>query len=169
MNSKNTLSDIKKALKGFSQPDLIDILIKLAKKNKNTKRQLEYLLFDHADSPEFEKYVKKMIDDHIFLFSDDTYYYKYHYKHVAKFLKQLTELTDLVENLDLKIELWVYLAEQLPDKDKILNSLANHAEPVLKKIYSKINTGIKKIHPDLQFDYHERLEKTYYFIFFPSR
>ncbi|MDP1799982.1 MAG: hypothetical protein Q8L81_01425 [Bacteroidota bacterium] len=151
------LSDIKKELEFLEPKKLLELCIALAKYKKDNKEYLGFLLFEEHDKTQFIKEVKLEIDEHFELLKlqSNLYYAK---KSLRKLLRIITKYTKYVDDKGLSAEMYIYFCAKLKNSGIPYHKsqmLVNLMEQQLKKI----NTLITTLHPDLQNDFLNDLEK----------
>jgi hypothetical protein len=151
------LSDIKKELEFLEPKKLLELCIALAKYKKENKEYLGFLLFEEHDKPQFIKEVKLEIDEHFELLKTQSnlYYVK---KSLRKLLRIITKYTKYVDDKGLSAEMYIYFCTKLNNSGIPYHKsqmLVNLMEQQIKKI----NTLITTLHPDLQNDFLNDLEK----------
>lgn len=151
------LSDIKKELEFLEPKKLLELCIALAKYKKDNKEYLGFLLFEEHDKTQFIKEVKLEIDEHFELLKlqSNLYYVK---KSLRKLLRIITKYTKYVDDKGLSAEMYIYFCAKLKNSGIPYHKsqmLVNLMEQQLKKI----NTLITTLHPDLQNDFLNDLEK----------
>ncbi len=151
------LSDIKKELEFLEPKKLLELCIALAKYKKENKEYLGFLLFEEHDKPQFIKEVKLEIDEHFELLKTQSnlYYVK---KSLRKLLRIITKYTKYVDDKGLSAEMYIYFCTKLKNSGIPYHKsqmLVNLMEQQIKKI----NTLITTLHPDLQNDFLNDLEK----------
>lgn len=151
------LSDIKKELEFLEPKKLLELCIALAKYKKDNKEYLGFLLFEEHDKTQFVKEVKLEIDEHFELLKTQSnlYYVK---KSLRKLLRIITKYTKYVDDKGLSAEMYIYFCSKLKHSGIPYyksQMLVNLMEQQIKKINSLITT----LHPDLQNDYLNDLEK----------
>ncbi|MBL7910645.1 MAG: hypothetical protein JNJ41_06300 [Bacteroidia bacterium] len=151
------LSDIKKELEFLEPKKLLELCIALAKYKKDNKEYLGFLLFEEHNKTQFVKEVKLEIDEHFEVLKTQAnlYYVK---KSLRKLLRIITKYTKYVDDKGLSAEMYIYFCAKLKHSGIPYHKsqmLVNLMEQQLKKI----NTLITTLHPDLQNDYLNDLEK----------
>lgn len=151
------LSDIKKELEFLEPKKLLELCIALAKYKKDNKEYLGFLLFEEHDKIQFIKEVKEEIDAHFELLKSQSnlYYVK---KSLRKLLRIITKYTKYVDDKGLSAEMYIYFCSKLKH-----SGIPYHKSQMLVNLMDqqikKINTLITTLHPDLQNDYLNDLEK----------
>ncbi|MEO6305424.1 MAG: hypothetical protein ABIP51_19840 [Bacteroidia bacterium] len=151
------LSDIKKELEHLQQKELLELCISLAKYKKDNKEYLGFLLFESHDKLQFMKEVKNEIDAHFeeVKLQANLYYVK---KSLRKLLRIITKYTKYVDDKGLSAEMHIYFCLKLKN-----SGIPYHKSQMLVNLMDgqikKINTLMTTLHPDLQNDYLQDLEK----------
>ena len=151
------LSDIKKELEFLEPKKLLELCISLAKYKKENKEYLGFLLFDAHDKNQFMQDVKDEMDEHYDALrtQNNLYYVK---KSLRKLLRIISKYTKYVDDKGLSAEMYIYFCMKLKTSGIPYHKsqmLVNMMEQQLKKI----NTLITTLHPDLQTDFLNDLEK----------
>ena len=151
-----SISDIKKELQIQDTKKVLDLCLKLAKSNKQTKELLSYLLFDAHDEATFLTATKSDIKALFVEFPRNFYFAK---KQLRKILKEVNKYIKYAASPKIEIELLLFFIATC--KEAKLNF---QAHPVITNLMAsqvrKINKAILKLHEDLQYDYTTQLEQT---------
>ncbi|MEO7530629.1 MAG: hypothetical protein ABIS69_04435 [Sediminibacterium sp.] len=151
-----SIQELKQELQATSQTKLLDLCLRLAKFKKENKELLTYLLFEAHDEEAYIAGVKEMIDEGFTeLPKASTYLTK---KSLRKILRIANKYTKYTGAKQVEAALLIYFCQQM--KDRIPNITRS---TVLHNIYlqqiKKINTALKTLHDDLQYDYLRDVEE----------
>lgn len=150
-----TVSKLKVELNHYSQEELIEICLKLAKFKNENKELLTYLLFDSHDEAEYIREIKEEIDLAFLKLNQETLYYvKKSSRKILRFIKKYIRYS---KNKETEAELLLYFCvqlKQLKPAHKRSQQLINLFEGQLKMAKKAIST----LHEDLQYDYNNELE-----------
>lgn len=148
------LSEIKKALPHYTQQELIEFVLRLARLKVENKELLCYLLFEAEDEVKFVQKIKVKISAEFKSINTSSYYLVR--KSVRKQLKEVKKYIRFSKKQSTEIELLLYfLSEMLQLKPSILKDkrLMNIYQRSLKTVDQKISG----VHEDLQYDYLQQL------------
>ena len=154
----SSLSEIKKELSYLSQPQLLEICLRMAKFKKVNKELITYLLFEAHNEEAYIKKVKEIIELRFeeMPFSSLFFTTKYLRK-TLRITKQFIQYSGVKQT---EIELMLFFCSQLkqsfPQWKKYL-AIVNLYERQLEKI----SKDLSKLHEDLQYDYSKELEKLF--------
>ena len=153
--SSISIKDIKNELKYKSDSELIEICLKLAKASKSNKEILDYELNFSNNEAEFVNRSKLEIDS--LLINIDSHFNSNILKILRKTLKRVSFLIKISKREETAVELLIHLAMEIQET-KILKS--NHVSigQFYFKLEEKIDKVIMKLHPDLQYDYQEKID-----------
>jgi hypothetical protein len=145
-----TVHEIKQELSAIKQSDLTTLCLRLAKFKKENKELLTYLLFEAHDEKGFIAGVKKEIDE---LFAEinqsQLYFAKKSLRKIVRIINKYCRYSDSKETeVELHLHFCLTLKESgIPIKQ---NAVINN---LYQSELKKINTVIKTLHEDLQYDY----------------
>ncbi len=152
-----TLAQLKKELTHLSNPDLMNLCLRLAKYKKENKELLAYLLFDCQNERQYIEKVNTEVDA---IFGEMNTYHPYLAKKtIRKALRIATKYIKYSGLPSTEVEVLMHFCRNL-------NScgISIKRYPVLENLYDrqikKIETVIGKMHEDLQFDYKQELEES---------
>ena len=152
-----SISDIKTELKELEPSRLKELCLQLAKYKKDNKEYLAFLLFESHDKNLFVSELKKEISEQFKAIdiSNNLYSVK---KSLRKILRSIVKYCKYIDDKALAVELHIYFCDWLNDSGipyKRSQLLVNMYAQQLKKI----NTLVASLHPDLQADYNNDLER----------
>ncbi len=151
-----SVSEIKKELLHYSKEELLEVLNKLSKYNKENKELLHYLLFE-AD---FEgNYIQKIKEDIEIEFSGlDARSWKTMKKSIQRILRTIKKHIKYSKQKETEIELLLYFCQNMRELNIRLDR-----NPVILNIYKRqliaVNKALLTLHEDLQYDFKESLEE----------
>ena len=145
---------LKEELSTYSNKELMDLCLKLAKFKKENKELLTYLLFDSKDEEGYILTIKKEIDEQFAQINRNRFYViKKGIQKVLRFVKKQMRYTQKKET---EIELLMHFCRNIQDFDPPIGR-----SRVLSNLYdrqiSQIRNRISKLHEDLQYDYQQEL------------
>lgn len=152
-----TISDIKKELNELQTKQLLDVCLRLAKYKKENKEFLAYLLFDAHNKSEFAIQIKNemQVQFNEIDARNNLYFIK---KSLRKILRLVNRYCKYIDDKALSAELHIYFCDQL-----IESGIPFKRSQVLINLYSqeikKINSLVAALHPDLQADFNQDLER----------
>lgn len=149
------LTQLKNELEHYSQKELIEICLKLAKHKIENKELLTYLLLESQDEDEFISGMKEEMDAEFSkLNHQSTYIIK---KSTRKILRNVKKHIRFSKNKQTEASLLIYFCLKLREimsKNMRSQQLINMFELQLKLAKKAIST----LHEDLQYDFNEDLE-----------
>lgn len=150
-----SLARIKKELQELSQKELIELLLGLAKFNRDNKAFLYFKVFERDNPQLFLEQVK----DELELAFMDANVRNYHVakKSAQGIRRKLNKSLKLTKDKTVQVELVLFFCEQM-NKYGFLD----FRYPVLENIYNmqlgKAERIINTLHEDLQYDFQQQLE-----------
>lgn len=151
-----TVHELKAELKHLETDELVALCIRLAKYKKENKELLDYLLFEAHDERTYIQNIQQVITD---AFAEIPKGYNLYYakKTIRKILRTANKYIKYSGQKTTDVEVRIFFLQTLKDsKIKIQDSTA------LTNLYlqqlKKINTIIKGLHEDLQYDYQRQVE-----------
>lgn len=149
------LQEIKKEIQHLPQEQLAELCLRLVRYKKENKELLAYLLFEANDEHAFVEKVKaeagfmmSQLPSHSYLAS----------KSVRKVLRLISKYVKFIASKPAEIDLSLSFCFNYL---QYINRNVNYKplRMILVRQVQKINTSIKKLHEDLQFDYSQEYEK----------
>lgn len=151
-----SISDIKKELKELSKEELIDKCMALAKYKKDNKEFLNYLIYEAHDIDTFVKGIKTEIDEHFNSISQPNLYLVK--KSLRKILRIINRYVKYMGSKEKEAELVIYFLTKLKK-----SGIPYHKNKMIVNLYNaqlkRLNTGIAKLHEDLQFDFKKDIDE----------
>ena len=151
-----TLTEIKKELKTLSEPELLEVCLKLARFKKESKEYLNYLIFESSDVEAYIENVKQYVADEFETINQLNFYYVR--KSIRKILKNLKKFIRFSKLKATEAHLLLHFCEQL---QKIRPSIKRNTT-LLNTYWRQLELAekaIEKLHEDLQFDFKEEVER----------
>ena len=150
-----SVTELKKEFNHLSNEDLIELLNKLIKFNKENKEFVHYLLLE---SDFEENYIQKIKEEITEEFKGlDARSWKTMKKSIQRILRLLKKYIKFSKSPQTEIELLLFFCEKLRFYKTAINR-----NPVIYNIYSRqinsINKALEKLHEDIQFDYKGEIE-----------
>lgn len=151
------IPDLKKELAHLSQKELIEICVLQARRNKESRDYLSFLLFDAHNKQDFTNDVKSVIDENFaeIQVQSNLYYVK---KSLRKVLRIIVRYCGYIKDDALAAELHIYFCLKLKE-----SGIPYHKSQLIVNIMDqqlkRIENLISKLHPDLQNDFSRDLEK----------
>ena len=150
-----TIHELKQELAHYSQMELIELSLRLAKFKKENKELLTYLLYESKNESNYILSIQKEIDFQFDEINTSSYYYIK--KSVRKILRMVKKYIRYSKRKETEIELLIYFCFKLKElKPTITNNLT------LRNIYKRqlflIEKIILTVHEDLQYDYLQDLK-----------
>jgi hypothetical protein len=152
----SSLAQLKKELQTVPQPQLIELCVRMAKFKKDNKELLHYLLFEATDEAQYIGEVKKETAE---LFSEINKSHAYYAKKtIRKILRGVNKHIKYSGQPQTAVELLIDFCYHMRKLGRLVTGstqLSNLYEAQLRKIES----NLKKLHEDIQYDYRKELEK----------
>lgn len=151
-----TVAIIKKELAHYSQPELMELCLRLARFKKDNKELLTYLLFEAGNEQGYIEGVKRQMDEAFADINTSSYYYIK--KSVRKILSSTKKNIRYSQKKETEVELLLYFCRKLRTlKPSFTRST------VLRNTYQTqlrmIRKAMSKLHEDLQYDYGLELDR----------
>jgi len=145
-----TIQELKQELLAVNQPKLLDLCLRLAKFKKENKELLTFLLFEAHDEEGYINSVKQLIDEGFTGVPKPTLYLTK--KSLRKILRITNRYIKYAGSKQVETELLIYFCQKMKS-----SGIPYQKTTVLKNLYEqqikKINTAVKQLHEDLQYDY----------------
>ena len=150
-----TVIQLKKELQHQSQPELIELCLRLSKFKKENKELLTYLLYEAHNETGYIESVKNEIEEQFELINTSSYFYIR--KSVRKILRMVKKYIRYSKQKETEVELLLHFCRVLKNMKPSINR-----NTTLLNIYERQIIMIQKViltlHEDLQFDYNQELE-----------
>lgn len=151
-----TIHEIKQELSALKSTELVNLCLRLGKFKKENKELLTYLLFEAHDEGAFADKVKEEVDQ---LFAEintsQVYFAK---KSLRKILRIVNKYVRYSGSKQTETELLLHFCLKLK-----VSGLAKEKNQVIHKMLlqqlKKLETSIKALHEDLQFEYARQLKE----------
>ena len=151
-----TISELKKELSNYSVAELRELCLRLAKYKKESKELLHYLVFEASDEESYIAAIKEEIQGGFEAINKANLCWAK--KTIRKVLRILNKYIRFSGKKQTEVELRLFFCDQL-----IETNLAISNSQVLVNLYNgqlrKIEKALSALHPDLQFDYEEDLQR----------
>ncbi|GLB49126.1 hypothetical protein [Neptunitalea lumnitzerae] len=151
-----TVAAIKKELNYYSQDELLQVCLRLAKFKKENKELLTYLLFEAENEQGYIDSVKEFIDEAFDGLNTKNYYLIK--KGVRKILTAVKKYIRYSQNKETEVVLLLYFCRKLRTMKPSFTR-----NSVLRNTYQTqlrmIKNTLAKLHEDLQYDYQIELDK----------
>lgn len=149
------LTQLKNELEHYSQKELIEICLKLAKHKIENKELLTYLLLESQDEDEFISGMKEEMDAEFSNLNIQSIYFVK--KSTRKILRNVKKHIRFSKNKQTEASLLIYFClklQEIMSKNMRSQQLINMFELQLTLAKKAIST----LHEDLQYDFNEDLE-----------
>lgn len=152
----STISQLKKELQHYSNNELLELCLRLAKFKKENKELLSYLLFESHDESGYIENIKRDLDVQLEAINTKNYYWMR--KSIRKILKNLKKHIRYSLKKETEVELLLYFCVQLKTmspsikNDKTLLNL-------FKRQVNYIQKRIETLHEDLKYDFQKQMER----------
>jgi len=149
-----TVTELKKELQTRSDTELVELCLKLSKFKKENKELLTYLLYESTNEQQYIFNVKNEIDlQFLEINIKSTYIIQ---KNVRKIQRHVKKYIRYSKQKETEVELLLHFSYLLKEL------MSNVKSSVLVNIFNRqidvIQTKIKGLHTDLQFDYKREIE-----------
>lgn len=150
-----TIAQLKKELKFKSSEELEALCLRLARFKKENKELLTYLLFEAEDEASYVENVKSFISVKFEEINTSSFYFIK--KSVRRILRETKKFIRYSSVKETEIELLMFFCEQLVGFRPAINENRTLMNLLDRQIHL-IQTKIKTVHPDLQYDFNLELE-----------
>jgi len=145
------LQDIKKEIQHLPQEQVAELCLRLGRYKKENKELLAYLLFEADDEHAFVEKVKAEVGFMLSQLPSHSYLAS---KSVRKVLRLISKYTKFMASKPAEIELLLNFCNNYLQYIN-RNTSYKPLRMILVRQVQKINTSIKRLHEDLQFDYSQ--------------
>jgi hypothetical protein len=149
------ISELKATLKTRSQPQLLELCLRLARAKKENKELLTYLLYEADDQPAYINAVKRELDDDFAAINTGNLHWVK--KSLRKILRTITKQVRYTGSTTAEIELLLHFCA-LIKQHRIPVSKSAALSNLYHNQLRKTEAAIKTMHEDLQRDYFMQLE-----------
>ena len=152
-----SVQEIKQELKTLSQPQLIELCLRLVKYKKENKELFTFLLFEAADLTTFVSQVRREIDE-IFSLAQSLSHYQAK-KAIRKALRVTNKFIRYCGEKQVEVELLIYFCTRMKEcsiRIRKSRTMINLYNSQLKKI----NSVIQSLHEDLQRDFERQIQQS---------
>jgi len=156
-----TLKAVKDELKHLSQPEILELCLRLAKFKKENKELLGYLLFDANNEDDYVSKIKESIDLQFTQINTKTNYLIK--KGVRKILSTTKKYIKYSNHKETEVALLLHFCTQLKNfkpnmkYNKRVQNMYNTQVGMLQK-------RVALLHEDLQFDYQKNITELEHFV-----
>lgn len=151
MKRTEKLTELKRELEALSPPELLKIILRLAKHKLENKELLSYLLFDAEDPLNYAEYLKEEMETPFLQPAVHPYYLL---KSLRKSLRLITKYYRFTGNRNGEVELLLKLVSAFHEHYKSQFKYAALSKFIFRCL-EKAEKSIDKLHEDLQADYLE--------------
>lgn len=155
MKKPASVKELKDELKHRSQPQMLEIILRLSRFKKENKELLTYLLFSASNEDDYIESVKKEMDEQFDEINKSSYYFMK--KSMRKILRNVKKYSRYSGKKETETELLIYFLKKMHKfspsihRNKTLQNLFDRQLALVKK-------NILKLHEDLQHDFEMELE-----------
>lgn len=150
-----TVKELKKELSYKSQPEMIELCLRLSRFKKENKELLTYLLFESTNEESYINSVKDDIDEQFSKINQKTSYLAK--KGIRKIIRSTKKYIRYSKNKETEVELLLHFCEKL--KEFILSVRNSRVLiNILHRELEAIKRKTVKLHEDLQYDYEITLK-----------
>jgi len=150
-----SVHELKSELTNTSQPQLVDLCVRLAKFKKENKELLTYLLFEAFDEEAYIENIKQEMKEHFEEINKTNVYF------IKKSLRKILRLTNkyirYAGSTETEVRLLLFFCTTIK-----ASGIPVETNPVIKNIYQnqikKISRSIATLHEDLQYEYIKELD-----------
>lgn len=151
MKRTEKLTELKRELEALSPPELLKIVLRIAKHKVENKELLSYLLFDAHDPLNYAEYLKDEMEAPYLQAITHPYYLL---KGLRKSLRLVTKYYRFTGNRNGEVELLLKLVSSFHAHYKSQFKYAALSKFIFRCL-EKAEKSIEKLHEDLQADYIE--------------
>lgn len=153
--STPTIHDLRKELTELDKKKLVDLCLRLGRSRVENKEFLAYLIFYAADEEAYVEQVKAEMDLQLKEMNTSNFYLAK--KTIRKVLRTANKHIKFSDSKDTELQLRIHFCKRIK-QSKV--SISKHQ--VLFNLYNnqlkKIESVLKKIHEDLQYDYRKEID-----------
>lgn len=151
-----TIHELKKELAGRNPAEVLEITLRLARFKAENKELLTYLLFEAHDTAGYIASVKLHIDEEFEAVNRSNIYLAK--KTIRKILRHVNKFTRYAADTAVTVDLLLYFCHKFRTAPLNWKSSAALTGVYLTQV-KKINKLVDGMHPDVQLDYRDELEK----------
>ena len=151
-----TVKELKEELNSYSQKELVEVCLRLAKFKKENKELLTYLLYDAQNETDYIASIKLEVDEQFEQINRQSYYFIK--KSIRKILRNIKKYIRYSKKKETEVELLLYFCQKM---NEFIPSFRR--SQVLKNMYFRhigmVKKSMAKLHEDLQYDYEVELNE----------
>jgi len=152
----STVNELKQELLNMTEPQLVELCLRLARFKKENKELLTYLLFEAHDEASYIQSVKKEMDEQFANINQSSLYLAK--KSIRKILRIANKYIRYSSSKTVEAELLIHFCVALNE-----SKIPYHKSTALVNLYNaqvkKIGVAVASLHEDLQYDYLKELKK----------
>jgi len=152
----STISQLKKELQHYSNNELLELCLRLAKFKKENKELLSYLLFESHDESGYIENIKRDLDVQLEAINTKNYYWMR--KSIRKILKNLKKHIRYSLKKETEVELLLYFCVQLKTMSPSIKNDKTLLNLFLRQV-NYIQKRIETLHEDLKYDFQKQMER----------
>ena len=150
-----TVHEIKQELSELKPAAVAELCLRLARFKKENKELLTYLLFEAHNESGYVQRVKEEMDE-LFAEINQSHLY-FAKKSLRKIIRIINKYCRYSSSKQIEVELRLYFCQQLKESGiSLYNTIIQN---IFQSQLKKVNTLLKALHEDLQYDYQRQLEK----------
>lgn len=149
-----SLKDIKQALAGLDQKQLVAACLRLAKFKKDNKELLTYLLFESENETAYVNSVKEMLDEQFAEINLSSLFFVK--KSLRKIVRTASRFIRYSDDPSTEPEVLIHVVEKMIELGLDFRK-STALENIYLSLLKKIQKSVAKLHEDLQFDYEKRM------------
>ena len=150
-----TVHEIKQELSELKPAAVAELCLRLARFKKENKELLTYLLFEAHNESGYVQRVKEEMDE-LFAEINQSHLY-FAKKSLRKIIRIINKYCRYSSSKQTEVELRLYFCQQLKESGiSLYNTIIQN---IFQSQLKKVNTLLKALHEDLQYDYQRQLEK----------
>ena len=150
-----TVHEIKQELSELKPAAVAELCLRLARFKKENKELLTYLLFEAHNESGYVHRVKEEMDE-LFAEINQSHLY-FAKKSLRKIIRIINKYCRYSSSKQIEVELRLYFCQQLKESGiSLYNTIIQN---IFQSQLKKVNTLLKALHEDLQYDYQRQLEK----------
>lgn len=151
-----SVNEIKGALKPLTQPEVVELCLRLARYKKENKELLTFLLFEAGDLAGYARGIKEEMEESFAQMNKSNLHFVK--KSLRKILRTTNRYIKYTGDKELEIELLLHFCTNYKGL-----KIPPHRSTQLANLYAgqikKVRAAIATLHEDLQHDYQRQLDR----------
>lgn len=153
-----TIKELKYELGNYSEKELVEVCLKMAKFKKDNKELLTYLLFEASDEAGYVASIKAEMDEEFTNLNTQTFYIAK--KGVRRVQRTIKKYIRYSKNKETEVEVLLYFCDKLYHlHQNVASGMSYVLQNILERQIASVRKSIARLHEDLQYDYNLELEE----------